>query len=173
MKTRVYIDGYNLYYGCLKGTPYKWLDLVKLFSEFILPSSAPKDTCLADLSIQFFTADIVEKAANSSDSVRDQKSYHRALESLNDQLQIIKGYYSVKTTSAFQVDIKNPLKYPKDCERISIWKLEEKQSDVNLAVEAIYDALTHKDLKQIVFVTNDTDLVPALKWKTQQMLALA
>ena len=21
-----YIDGYNLYYGLLKGTPYKWLD---------------------------------------------------------------------------------------------------------------------------------------------------
>jgi hypothetical protein len=22
-----YIDGFNLYYGCLKGSPYKWLDL--------------------------------------------------------------------------------------------------------------------------------------------------
>lgn len=22
----VYIDGFNLYYGSLKGTPYKWLD---------------------------------------------------------------------------------------------------------------------------------------------------
>lgn len=28
LRTRVYIDGYNLYYGCLKGTPYKWLDLL-------------------------------------------------------------------------------------------------------------------------------------------------
>ena len=26
MRTRVYIDGFNLYYGCLKGTPAKWLD---------------------------------------------------------------------------------------------------------------------------------------------------
>ena len=26
-KTIVYIDGYNLYYGLLKGTSYKWLDL--------------------------------------------------------------------------------------------------------------------------------------------------
>jgi hypothetical protein len=25
--TNVYIDGFNLYYGCLKGTPHKWLDL--------------------------------------------------------------------------------------------------------------------------------------------------
>ncbi len=27
MKTNVYIDGFNLYYGCLKGTPHRWLDL--------------------------------------------------------------------------------------------------------------------------------------------------
>jgi hypothetical protein len=23
----VYIDGFNLFYRCLKGTPYKWLDV--------------------------------------------------------------------------------------------------------------------------------------------------
>lgn len=32
MLTTIYIDGFNLYYGALKGTPYKWLDIVKLFS---------------------------------------------------------------------------------------------------------------------------------------------
>ncbi len=31
MKTNVYIDGVNLYYGALRGTPYKWLDLDALF----------------------------------------------------------------------------------------------------------------------------------------------
>ena len=30
MKTNIYIDGFNLYYGCVKDTPYKWLDLAKL-----------------------------------------------------------------------------------------------------------------------------------------------
>lgn len=30
MKTYVYIDAFNLYFGCVKGTPYKWLDLSKL-----------------------------------------------------------------------------------------------------------------------------------------------
>lgn len=38
LRTRVYIDGYNLYYGCLKGTAYKWLDLHVLFDKHILPS---------------------------------------------------------------------------------------------------------------------------------------
>jgi hypothetical protein len=27
MNTFVYIDGFNLYYGAVKGTPYKWLDI--------------------------------------------------------------------------------------------------------------------------------------------------
>ena len=26
-RTNVYIDGFNLFYGALKGSPYKWLDL--------------------------------------------------------------------------------------------------------------------------------------------------
>ncbi len=35
METTIYIDGYNLYYGCLKYSPYKWLDLVELFTRHI------------------------------------------------------------------------------------------------------------------------------------------
>ena len=30
MRTIVYVDGFNLYFGCLKGTPWKWFDLVVL-----------------------------------------------------------------------------------------------------------------------------------------------
>ncbi len=30
MATIVYIDGFNLYYGAVKGAPYKWLDLEAL-----------------------------------------------------------------------------------------------------------------------------------------------
>ncbi|MGV3720978.1 MAG: ABC transporter substrate-binding protein, partial [Actinomycetota bacterium] len=30
MITNVYVDCFNLYYGCLKGSPYKWLDLAEL-----------------------------------------------------------------------------------------------------------------------------------------------
>ncbi len=29
--TAVYIDGYNLYYGRIRGTAFKWLDVVALF----------------------------------------------------------------------------------------------------------------------------------------------
>ena len=30
MRTRVYVDGFNLYYGALKDTPFKWLNLAEL-----------------------------------------------------------------------------------------------------------------------------------------------
>jgi hypothetical protein len=29
VRTSIYIDGFNLYYRALKGTPYKWLDVKK------------------------------------------------------------------------------------------------------------------------------------------------
>ncbi len=37
-KTYVYIDGFNLYYGALKKTPYRWLDLAEL-CRLMLPTS--------------------------------------------------------------------------------------------------------------------------------------
>ena len=140
MKTKIYIDGYNLYYGCLKGTPYKWLDLVKLFTDSILPSSSQNDFSLNEQSIKFFTADIVDKAAKSPDSLNDQQTYHRALKffSQNNQLEIIKGYYSVTASRAFRIDENTPNKPPNECEYVKVWKLEEKQT--RLKMSAIFPA---------------------------------
>jgi len=36
LRTAIYIDGYNLYYGRLRDTQYKWLDVVALFSQISL-----------------------------------------------------------------------------------------------------------------------------------------
>ena len=36
MRTVVYVDGYNLYYGLLRNTTLKWLDLVALFRNHVL-----------------------------------------------------------------------------------------------------------------------------------------
>ena len=35
MRTIAYIDGYNLYHGRLKHTPFKWLDLVGLMTSIL------------------------------------------------------------------------------------------------------------------------------------------
>ena len=37
MRTFVYADGFNLYYGTLKGTPYKWSDTVALLERILQP----------------------------------------------------------------------------------------------------------------------------------------
>ena len=35
VKTYVYIDGFNLYYGAIKGTSYKWLDLLQMCRKLL------------------------------------------------------------------------------------------------------------------------------------------
>lgn len=162
LRTRVYIDGFNLYYGCLKGSPYKWLDPLVLFEQHVIPPSMPPGmhAVFLPLSIKLFTALIVERAAKALDSVSSQARYHSALRKLyKDRIELVEGYYSVTEMKAKIVD---GAKWPRDCEEILVWKLEEKQSDVNLALQAYHDAITG-EVDQVVIVTNDTDIVPALK----------
>ncbi len=161
LRTRVYIDGYNLYYGCLKGSPYKWLDPIVLFEQHIIPTSMPPGmhAIPLPLSIKYFTAKIVERAAKAEDSVSSQARYHTALRKLYDgRIELVEGYYSIVESKAKIVD---GGKWPRDCEEIVVWKLEEKQSDVNLALQAYHDAITG-EVDQVIIVTNDTDIVPAL-----------
>lgn len=44
----VYVDGFNLFYGSLKGTPYRWLDLWRL-AEIMLPKQEI-------VAVKYFTA---------------------------------------------------------------------------------------------------------------------
>jgi 6-hydroxy-3-succinoylpyridine 3-monooxygenase len=161
VRTRVYVDGYNLYYGCLKGTAFKWLDLQTLFRDRILPSSSPTPAELA--GIKYFTASILERAARALDSVSSQSRYHTALTKLYPaDIEVIKGYYSMTKAMARVVDAGEPDKWPRDCQEIQVWKFEEKQSDVSLALHAYHDA-SRGDVDQVVIVTNDTDIAPALQ----------
>ncbi|MGO7410576.1 NYN domain-containing protein, partial [Rhizobium ruizarguesonis] len=88
LRTRVYIDGYNLYYGCLRKTAFKWLDVLTLFETQILPSilnrpapdAAPATMTLhPDCAIKYFTAKVIESAAKGEDSVSSRAQYHNAL----------------------------------------------------------------------------------------------
>lgn len=171
LRTRVYIDGYNFYYGCLRGTPYKWLDLLPLFEKHILPSALVKDanghirqsTLLPSPSIKFFTAQIIESVAKAVDSVSSQARYHTALRKLHDgRIELIEGYYAVNKMKVKIVDAESPDRAPRECQEIQAWKVEEKQSDVNLALQAYHDAITNQ-IDHAVIVTNDTDIAPALK----------
>jgi uncharacterized LabA/DUF88 family protein len=155
LKTIIYVDGYNLYYGCLKHSHDKWLDLYSLFFERILRTQTPH---LEPVCLKFFTADIKAKVASNGASAQlAQQAYHRALErTYPEKVEIIKGYYSLERARLLAYQ-----KPPDKSERVDVWKLEEKQTDVNIALTAYRDAL-HGKAEQLVFVSNDTDLAPAL-----------
>lgn len=171
MRTRVYIDGYNLYYGCLNKTGFKWLDVLSLFERQILPTILHKPSAHADpvkmvlhpdCAIKYFTAKILGNAAKSKDSKSSQDTYHNALETHSKgRASLIFGYYSSQTVHQYRASTNGDKKRIRDCEKILVWKLEEKQSDVNLALNLYDDALSG-DIDQVVLVTNDTDLAPAL-----------
>jgi 6-hydroxy-3-succinoylpyridine 3-monooxygenase len=171
LRTRIYIDGYNFYYGCLRGTPHKWLDLLPLFVKHILPSALVKDgdghirqsTLLPSPSIKFFTAKIIESVARAPDSVSSQARYHTALRKLHGgRIELIEGYYAVNKMKVKIVDAEDPDRAPRECQEIQAWKVEEKQSDVNLALQVYHDAITGQ-IDHAVIVTNDTDIAPALE----------
>ena len=131
LSTRVYIEGYNFYYGCLKGTSHKWLDLVKLFKDKILPSITAQPNGeqlrldLDQLSLKYFTAEILEKVAKDPDSRTSQRSYLGALTKHSlGSLEVIKGNYALNEAHAKRVDPQNPERWPRDCQRVNIWKVE-------------------------------------------------
>lgn len=170
LRTRIYIDGYNFYYGCLRGTPHKWLDLLPLFENHILPSALVKDgdgqirqsVLLPTPSIKFFTAKIIESVARATDSVSSQARYHTALRKLYDgRIELVEGYYAVNKMKVKVVDADEPNRPPRECQEVQAWKVEEKQSDVDLALQVYHDAFTGQ-IDHAVIVTNDTDIAPAL-----------
>lgn len=155
MKTICYVDGYNLYYGCLRSTAYKWLDIHKLLS-LILHQQNPASELIA---IRFFTAPVITRfATNGSLAQKSQQNYHRALETIYpNSIEIINGYYNDEKSHAMHY-----LSPPDKQQRVYVWKLEEKQTDVNLALSAYRDA-SQARAEQFVFVTNDTDQEPTLR----------
>jgi 6-hydroxy-3-succinoylpyridine 3-monooxygenase len=172
LRTRVYIDGYNLYYGCLRKTAFKWLDVLSLFETQILPTILYRPTPDAepatmplhpDCAIKYFTAKIIESAAKGEDSVSSQAQYHNALTThCGGRLSFVMGHYSLYKANQHIVPADDPKRWPRDCDKIQVWKLEEKQSDVNLALH-LYDDTLSGEVDQVVLVTNDTDLTPALE----------
>lgn len=131
-----------------------------MFNNYLLQRNGLGKPKLSDSAIKFFTAPINERVAMDAHSVADQQTYHAALNKhLDSKIEIISGHYDVSKNQARLVEGK---KEPRDCQNVYIWKIEEKQSDVNVAVHAIYDALMDATIEQVVFVSNDTDILPAM-----------
>jgi hypothetical protein len=73
-RVNVYIDGFNLYYGRLKGSPFKWLDPSKLF-----PLLLPDEYQIGE--IKYYTARVSGGPQNPGAPTR-QQIYLRALRTI-------------------------------------------------------------------------------------------
>jgi len=153
MKTIVYVDGFNLYYGAVKGTAYKWLDILKL-CQLLLPKNQI-------IKIKYFTA-LVTARPSDMDQPNRQQIYLRALRSIRN-LEIIYGHF---LSHEIMMPLANPaMGGPK---YIRVIKTEEKGSDVNIAAHMINDG--HIGLYDVaVVLSNDSDLVEPIKIVRQEL----
>lgn len=152
-RTSVYIDGFNLYFGALRNTPYRWLDVGRL-SRLMLPGNDIR-------AIKYFTALVKPRPGDPQQPSR-QQTYLRALKILPD-LKIILGHF-------LSHEVMMPLAkaHPGRPEYVKVIRTEEKGSDVNLAVHMLNDA--YKDRYDVaVVVSNDSDLVEAIRIVTREL----
>jgi uncharacterized LabA/DUF88 family protein len=138
----VYVDGFNLYYGSLKGSPFKWLDLEALARRLL-----PKDNVLL---VRYFTAMVTARPGDPQQPAR-QQIYLRALATL-PMVQVHFGQF--KETKTRMRLVHPPAGGPNTVE---VLKNEEKGSDVNLASHLLFDAF-HKRCTAAIVVSNDSDL---------------
>jgi uncharacterized LabA/DUF88 family protein len=148
-KTYIYIDSFNLYYGFLKSRPKgcKWLNLEGWLSKVFPQNDIQK--------IKYFTAKVSGKR-DPTKPIR-QETYLRALKTL-PSVEIIEGSFLTKQA---KIQITSDV-----CILAKV--LEEKGTDVNLAVHLVNDAHFNRFDTAIV-VSNDSDLAEAIKIVTREL----
>lgn len=147
MKTYVYVDGFNLYYGAVKDTPYQWLDILRL-CQLLLPKNQI-------LKVKYFTA-LVTARPGDPDQPNRQQIYLRALRTIPG-LEIIYGHF-------LEHEVMMPAagSPPGKPRYVKVIKTEEKGSDVNIAAHMISDG--YQGAYQVaILVSNDSDLVEPVK----------
>ena len=148
MKTNLYIDGFNLYYRAVRGTPFKWLNLRKLAETLF-----PQDTING---IYYFTA-LLDARPDDPNQPSRQLVYLRALATLPG----FEAYYGTFRTGTKRRLLAEPV--PGLPTRVLVRHSEEKGSDVNLATRLLVDGFTG-EYEQAVVVSNDADFAGAMRY---------
>ncbi|WP_083454225.1 NYN domain-containing protein [Pseudomonas sp. P97.38] len=162
MRTAFFVDGYNLFYGLLAGTPYKWLDLRSLLSHI----AHVENPCSTMASVDYFTSSIKPSLATRGRISKEaQDAYIRALKTTC--IRVHYGHHQLEPAKAPRfVDKKTKASRT---DKVDIWKLEEKETDVHIAISMYRTAAKqttlkqHDRLEQLVLVSSDTDMTPALR----------
>jgi hypothetical protein len=116
LRTIAYVDGYNLFYGCLRGTSFKWLDVGALLRH-VLHVQDPA----ASLDVTYyFTSRVLPKfSPHGVESEAAQLAYIRALESQPGMI-IVLGRYTAVRFKAMRF-----CRPPRVDKRVFTWRLEE------------------------------------------------
>ena len=151
MRTNIYIDGFNLYYGSVRKTPFKWLDISALCTN-LLPNRQIN-------RIRYFTAHVRALQHDPQAPVR-QDVYLRALKTIPN-LTIHKGHFAPRPSvfPQFPLAYLNPTKPPLV---VQVLRTEEKGTDVNLATYLLVDCFNN-DFDEAVVISNDSDLASPIE----------
>ncbi len=144
MRTWLYVDGFNLYYGSVRATPLRWLNPVALAQQ-AFPSNQIVRT-------KYFTAALPPSPTDMGQAVR-QQVYWRALRALG-HVDIIEGHFRVRQVWA---PVAQP---PPDMMRII--RHEEKGSDINLASHLLADGFAGSYDAAIV-ISGDSDFMTPVR----------
>ena len=138
-RTIVYVDGFNLYYGAVRGSPHKWLDLQRYFRRLRNNDQIAQ--------IYYFTA-LIAGATRPN-----QETYLRALDTL-PVVTVVLGRFKDRWVQCNVRDC---------CYSGSRWfpKPEEKRTDVSIGIQMLDDAYRGR-CDTMVLVSGDSDLVPAV-----------
>ena len=136
----VYVDGFNLYHGLhdATGRTRLWLDLVAL-ARSLRPRSHL-------VQVKYFTAPVL----NEPDAASRQDTYVKALTAHNPGLvTVVNGRYQSRDVRCRSCGHTRPV-------------YEEKETDVNIAVHLVSDALSHA-CQDALLISADSDLAPAVE----------
>lgn len=153
MRTFVYLDGFNFYYGAVRGTPYKWLNIPEMCRRLLPRHQIER--------VKYFTA-LISARPGDPDQANRQQTYLRALRTL-PEMEVHLGHF---LTSHVRMPVANCPPGEQRYEKVI--KTEEKGSDVNLAVQLVADAYRSR-FEAAVVVSNDSDLAEAVRIVRQEL----
>lgn len=149
MRTNFYVDAFNLYYGCIRNTSYRWLNI----DEFCRRSLPPPRNLLN--RIRYFTA-LVKARPNNPQQPNRQQTLLRAYRTMPTIAIHLGQYLETKVMMRLVTPLAD------GTTRVLVHKSEEKGSDVNLASHLLADAFEN-DYDVAVVVSNDSDLCETIK----------
>lgn len=141
--TFVYVDGFNLYYGAVRGTRYKWLNLRALLERILSENRIDK--------IWYFTARVKAHAHDPGQPIR-QQTLIRALETLPG-LEVEYGHFRREIRELRRAD---------DMGSLKMLLPKEKGSDVNLATRLMDDYYCDR-FDAAVVLSNDSDFAAPIR----------